>query len=515
MKYCVKCGTLLEDSQVRCIGCGTDLSTADSWSLYPPDVEKTIAIEKKESKSRMGLIIALIAVFVLLVGAIVAFIVINASKGYEPKTEVPKENVEEILKESEDIASDKEAETAETETAEATTQELTKPSLPDSTVQETAEAEEKPASDRVVKDSEGRYYNYGSLADASGETIFTTVYPEDFTVLGKNVNYDIYSTRYPESITYIVGNEDGNVRMTYMSPQHYWYRKSDNKKTRKNERDIFYYMQFYKYDGAKGFIEAMIKESYTDIKGFKFIGSEEYSPDVTKVISDVSNAQTLSLTGEIGDYAKIANDTVYAAMAAECEANIYHYQATSRQNNTIYMDFYVPVMANTLGYVTEYENDKGEVTEWLIPQFVAFEAGNEELYDYYYDAYKLFIANSRPTRKFFYINKAYSDELEVEIAAGNTVKGSKLRLDANKLKELYGKYKENTELGEYGEGVYKLINTEPSQYVIFKSKEDGNSVEITGLENSEVAFYNLEKNKVFISPGKDEYPGDDYTELSK
>ncbi|MCF0230853.1 MAG: hypothetical protein HUJ63_00945, partial [Enterococcus sp.] len=246
-------------------------------------------------------------------------------------------------------------------------------------------AEEKPVpSGREVKDSEGKYYNVGKLNDAAGNLVFTTIYPEDFSEISTNINYDIYSTRYPECITYVVGNQDGNVRMTYMSPQHYWYRKSTNKKTRSNERDVYDFMQFYTYSGAQGFIETMIKESYTDIKGFKLTGKEEFSPETTAKTEAVSKAQTMYLTGgNIGDYGKIAEDTEYAAMAAEFEAYLYHYEATSRQNNTIYMDFYVPVIANELGYATALDDDQGTIIEWILPEFVAFEAGNEELHNEY------------------------------------------------------------------------------------------------------------------------------------
>ena len=512
MKYCIKCGTLLEDSQNRCIGCGSDVTAPESWSLYPPEVAKSIEIEKKETKSRTGLIIALVAVFVLLVAAITLFIVFYSSASKDTSSEATTQTVETISDENEVQASDA------ADSSEEAAQELFTPEL-----KETDESARKPASGREIIDSEGRYYNFGSISDALGETVFTTIYPEDFSEIDAKINYDIYSTKYPESITYIVGNNDGNVRMTYISPQHYWYRKSDIGKTRDNERDTYAYMQFYKYSGIKGYIEAIIKDSYSDIKGFKFIGVDEYSPDVTTVINEVSNDQTMALLGDIGDYGKIAEDTVYAAMGAECEANIYHYQATSRQNNTIYMDFYVPVIANTLEYVTELDDDKGELIEWLIPEFVAFEAGNEELYELYSDAYKLFIANSKPNERFLYTNKAYSDELEAEIAAGKMPE-SNIKLDANKLKELNGKYSSGADLGQFGNGIYKLLSTEAPEYVTFKlgdsadngsGDNQGTYVEVTGLENAKIAFYSREKNKVFISPADNEYPGDEYEELSR
>ena len=496
MKYCMKCGTLLEDSHEICIGCGTDVTSPESWSLYPPEMAKKIEIENEEKKSQTGLIIAMIAVFVLLVAAIAVFIVFTTKKMTDSVAETEEaveEVVEEVLEEPvEEVAEEKE-------------ENATLAPLVIEDAKEDEETVSEASGDREVKDSAGRYYNVGSFSDAAGNVIFTTVYPEDFSEKSAGINYEVYSSRYPESFTYIVGNDDGNVQLTFMSPQHYWYRKSDNKgQTRSNERDVDDYMQFLTYSGAEGYIEALIKQSYTDIKGFKLIDKEEYSANVTEKINKVSADHTNELLGEIGDYAKIAPDTVYAAMLAECDANIYHYQATSRQENTIFMDFYVPVIANTLGYVSEDANDKGEVTEWLVPELIAFEAGNEELYKNYSDAFRLFIYNSRLSDEFFYINHAYSLDIESAVK----VKRAPVKLGADKIKALMASYKPNAEVNAYAKGVSELLKTHPNSCAVFSGDKD-----VIALDSSKVGFYSKDKNKVFISDVEDEYPGSDYIDL--
>lgn len=486
MKYCMNCGTLLEDSHEICIGCGADVTEPGSWSLYPPEMAETIEQEDKEKKARGGLIAAMIAVFILLVGAIAFFVFYNVSKmdPDEFESEAQEEYDEDI---DEEVYEEPDYEEAEV-------------------VEEEPPVEEAPpvVDNREIKDSEGRYYNYGTVTDLGGNVVFSTIYPEDFNELASNVNYEVCSTRYPESITYIVGNEDGNVQMTYMSPQHYWYRKSDRNKSRTNERNVFTYMQFLTYSGAQGYIEALIKQSYTDIKGFKLIDKEEFSEATTAKIAEVSSDHTQELTGDIGDYAKIASDTVYAAMEAEYEAYIYHYEATSRQGNTIYMDFYVPVIANKLGYATDADSDKGEITEWIIPAFAAFEAGNEELYNYYHDAFKLFVYNSKPTEEFLYLNKVYSDEIEGVIKSGGEIPA----LSAEKLASLHSGYTAGCDLGRFGNGIRSFIGAYPGTCSYF----DGERV-ITAGNSARVAFFSGEKNKVFISPAADEYPGSEYVDL--
>ena len=234
------------------------------------------------------------------------------------------------------------------------------------------------------------------------------------------------------------------------------------------------------------------------------IDKEEFDPLVSTKIQEISDNHTKELLGDIGDYAKIGEDTVYAAMQAECEAYIYHYQATSRQNNTIYMDFYVPVIANTLGYVSELSVDKGEVTEWLIPSFYAFEAGNEELYNLYSDAFKHFIYNSKLSDEFFYINHTYSEE----IAKAVNEKKEPERLSINKLKDIHSKFKPDSEINAFAKDVKSFIDTKPSTCTSFSGEKL-----IYSTTDSKVAFYGKEKNKVFISDSEDEYPGNDYVDL--
>lgn len=495
MKYCVKCGTLLEDSHEICIGCGSEVTEPDSWSMYPPDMAKTIEKEEEEKKSQTGLIVAMIIVFALLVAAVIVFIVFNANRIREESLENESELLEEVV---EEVIQEETAEVVE-EDAQNTLAPLE--------IQESQEenAPEPVATEREVKDSAGKYYTVGSLADSAGNVMFTTIFPEDFSEKSVGINYDVYSTRYPESLTYIVGNDDGNVQFTYMSPQHYWYRKSDYKgQTRSNERDVEDYMQFLTYSGAEGYIEALIKQSYTDIKGFKLIDKEEYSAETSAKLQEISSNHTNELLGEIGDYAKIASDTVYAAMQAECNAYIYHYQATSRQGNTIYMDFYVPIIANTLGYVSESVSDKGEVTEWLVPEFFAYETGNEELHNAYLDAFKTFVYNSRLTDEFFYINHAYSEEIESAVS----IKKEPVRLTADKLNSIHSSFTPDADINPFGKDVSEFLKVVPASCVQFTGDKN-----IVTTGDAKVGFFSSEKNKVFISPSEDEYPGSDYTDL--
>lgn len=501
MKYCKNCGTLLEDSHEVCIGCGADVSDPSSCSLYPPDIAESIEKDKQEVKTRGSLIAALIIVFVLLVAAIAVFIIFNAKNmESQPAASAQPEVAEEVSEpeEAEEIV-------AEEETAEAEEED---DGMIGALVLSDAEGDTSSSSDssdnRTVKDSNGIYLVPGSVNDDAGNLMFSTLYPEDFEVLKEGINYGIYSTKFPESLSYIVGNKDGNVHFTYMSPQHYWYRKSDGKNTMKDERNSRTYMQYLTYNGAQGYIEAIIKQSYTDVKGVKFISKEEASSEHIAAIEKTAGDHTMELAGEVGDYAKIAKDCVYVAMAAESEADIYHYEITSRQGNIIYLDFYCPVIANTLGYVTTDYDDKGEVTEWTLPEVVVYEAGNEELYNLYKDAFNIFLANAKLSDEFYYVNSAYSEDVEKRIAVEDTPDP----LDSTLLSKYHKSFKPDAKLPAFTEGIKNYNSTYPASYTVFSGDKG-----LVAPGDYKVGFYSSEKNKVFISKAEDEYPGSEYKDL--
>jgi len=509
MKYCVKCGTLLEDSHEICIGCGADVSTPENYTLFPPDVQEQIEAENAERKERGGIIAAIVIVFILLVAALAIFVGYNVYSVQNKSTVETVEPAEETVAEEMAEEAEEVEEAADAATAEAP-ETLNTDLISDVKTTPEADSASENNSNREVKDTEGFYYTYNTLKDAGGNTVFTTMYPEDFAPVAQNVDFSLYSTKFPGCVTFIAGNQEGNVQLTYISPQHFWHRKSSKGKSRDNERNIFDYMMYYKYDGAQGYIEALIKQSYTDIKSFKLIETVDVDTQVRAKLMAFSESYTETLLGDIGDYASIASDAVYAPMEAQYEANIFKYEATTKKNETIYMDFYVPMVANTLSYVTEIDNDQGDVIEWLPLEVVAYEAGNEDLYVKYQEAFEVFINNTRPTKQFLYENQEYSKEIKAAIGSSSSGQVELKSLDANKLKSYNDKYKEDAELDAYYEGLNTFFSAHAEGAAEFKNDE----LTVHGTKDDKVCFYNKETKKVFISTAEDEYPGDTYEELT-
>lgn len=495
MKYCKNCGMLLEDTHEHCIACGTDVTKAENVSKYPPGVQETIESQKKESKARGGIVGAIIVVFVLLL-ALVGVIVMQASKmSAEKETPAAAEETEQAV------------ETTDMEYTVNAEDELSAGLNADVITEEPSEDTDAVSSGRAVKDDKGSYYTYLETSDAGGNVVFSSVYPEDFTSAVPTFDYGKYSTKYPELLTFVVGNEDNTARFTYMSPQQFWYKDSETGKTRNNERDTANYMSYLTYDGAEGYVEALIKQGYSDAKKVTLVETVEADEAITKKLEELSKEYTQTLTGDIGDYAHIGEDTTYATMESEFSVNLLKYEITTKNNSTLYCDFYVPLIANHFYYANDTSDDRGTVTEWIALSVIGFEAGNDELYDEFEEAFLVFAKNTKVNKSFYYTNEQYGKELEKAVADETEPKP----LDAKKLEEYKKSFNQTAALNDLNQGLLELSELNGSADVVFTADNQ----KVVAPEECKLVYYNADTKKMFLSPDETEYPGDDYTELEK
>ena len=495
MKYCKNCGMLLEDTHENCIACGTDVTKPENVSQYPPGMQETIESQKKESKVRGGIVGAIIVVFVLLV-ALVGIIVMQASKMSSGSAAAP-------------------------ETEESTEQEVETTDAADSAVEEDALSSglntdvitEEPAesetvsSGREIKDEKGSYYTYTEVTDAGGNVVFSSVYPEDFTSATPTFDYGKYSTKYPEMLTFVAGNADNTARFTYLSPQQFWHKASETGKSRNNERDTANYMSYLTYDGAEGYVEALIKQGYTDAKKITLAETVDADEAITKKLEELSKEYTQTLTGDIGDYAHIGADTTYATMESEFSVKLLKYEITTKTNSTLYCDFYVPLLANHFYYANDTSDDRGTVTEWIALSVIGYEAGNDELYDEFEEAFFVFAENTRVNKAFYYCNEQYGEELEKAVNGSTMIDA----LDAGKLETYKKSFKDSVKLNDLNQSLLELSEMNGTDEVVFT----GENQRVLAPADCKLAYYNADTKKLFLSPDETEYPGDDYTELEK
>ena len=469
MKYCKKCGMLLENTHKVCIRCGADVSDPNNVSLYPPEVELGLDEEKKTNKKKGSVIAGIIACFVILLLLIGLIIWKMPSMSVEPEEPV-------------------EEETVEPEPTEA----------PDEIVEE-------PAESREVNDKVGMYYNCNNYLDDNGSPVFTAVFPEELTVSRFTPDDNRYCNEIPRFFTFVAGNEDDTVHFSYMSPQKLWYKDSMKGHTRKNERDPQYYMSYLKYDGGEGYLDLLLKESYPDAKKIELTGVSDAPAEIVKKVDDMTETRKQELYANIGDIGHMGDDALYVFMDSEYSAKIYEYEIKQKDGEDLFCKFYVPIMAEEMSYASEYYDDMGTIVEWYVLSVVGMECGNIELYEQYTDAFNVFCQNAAPTREFLYSCEARSKIVNDFIAKDQEPP----ILEQSGITTLMADYTPDSKLSDFGEGLLDLLTSGEGK----KFTAEGITVYLP-YEMS-VAFYNKETNKIFMSTDSKEYPGDDYLELVK
>lgn len=525
MKYCKKCGMLLEDTADTCIRCGNDVTLEANVSMYPPEVMETMDAQKQARKKKAVMVTLIIVIFVALVAVVaVAAIFINKN-GFtlagdnNKKTSISKNDAvededteEESEEESEDIESDEEEsdisdddvvdeeETDEYDDSEEDTDVEDDSEDIEDEMSEDEDAEEE--TERIIKDDNGRYYRVLPQVDDNNNVVFNAVIPEDFTDPVFAIDYEKYSTRYPIGMQCQTGLEDGTLSFIYISPQQMWYKNSETGRTRSNERDPAYYMTFLSYDGPKSYVEAILKESYPKAK-FELTDEQEISESALANIEKLSDMKNAELFGDIDDYAHVGEDATYANMDANFSVGVYQYEITMPDKQVVFDKFYVPMISNDLYYASEKYNDRGTVTEWYILAFVCMEAGNEDLFDDYSEDFDVFMANAVPTEKFMYISQLYAEDIVECIDSDKKI----VPLTKEMLKGYSRKADDKIKLDDFNKCVYRVLTGSGS------NKCYGNNIDVFAPEKYCVAFYSEDNGKLFISSESDEYPGEDYTEI--
>ncbi|MCR4739860.1 MAG: hypothetical protein K5886_06320 [Lachnospiraceae bacterium] len=486
MKYCKKCGMLLEDTQEVCIGCGFDVSIPENTSEFPPELAEKMENKKEQDKKKNGLLIAILVIFSLLAVLIGVFVMI-ASKN-APDIPEPEEFTEDSA-DMEDADADADAEVPEDA----------------GLLEEAASVKREVQDNRTVSDDLGDYYVVGKVYDDIGNLMFTTLYPEEFGTIQATFDYERYSDLFPMVMNVVICNEDDTLRLTYTSPEHFWYQNSTKGKSRDNEVDLDYYMSFLKYDGPQAYMEALVKLAYSGAKNIELVSTEDVSDSVKESLNLMLKQKTKRLTGDIGDYAHIGATTTYAAGESACSGTIYKYHVVNKSGQDVYCDFYLPIISNTFYYANEQINDQGSVTEWMPLCVISYESGNQETYEFYENAFKVFVNNSVLTKEFFRINEEYGKIIDEAIAN----KTDPQPMDEALLSTVTEKVKESTTLNDLDTDIYDFLNTPDGNLPTFQS----GSKRVTGVEDSVQAFYSESQERVFITPSDTEYPGTEYIDL--
>lgn len=468
MKYCKKCGMLLEDNMERCIGCGSDVTAKDSFTRYPEEIQKKIETEKKEAGKRNLAVVAIILIFVVIVLLIGIFAMrlytLNAGTGDGP-----------FGTELQDQADNGEQE---------------------------ADADDAGSkSDRAVKDEEGAYYKYLTVKDDADHDIFTTVFPEDFGNLTYQTDYSWGSQVYPSVFSFVATNDDNTTQLTYRTVQHYQYITGESEMQVDIQDSVKKCISFYDFKDVESYLNEMVKQAYPNAKKVEQLAAEDSGSEVSAKLDKLIESYEKAAEKEIPHLFGLSEGTGLTHKDTYKSTKIYNYRIITTEDHAVSCKFYVPVFCEKYDFNDSEKGFSGQLSDCYILELVSFEAGSDELYDWYEDSFDLFVNNSHMLEDFYKSTAAYADKIKREIEEGMQpviIKGSDLAGLYSEGSNIAGNYKETLE----------FTGTAPESVKVFSEDEYSFS---TGSLNR--IFVNPDKQLIYATRAEDEYPGDDFLEL--
>ena len=488
MKYCKKCGMLLENNLEICIGCGNDVNNKENYSRYPEKLQIRIDEEAKNAKTKRKYMLLIIFLFVVLCVLVGAFVYVSYNDYHSEDTEevqdTEEDSTEGIIENSVSKLLDK----------KGAVEEQSKEDEYDKLI--------KQIRARKVKDDEGTYYTYSSAMDEAGHEVFFSIYPEDLSVVDYSIDYNKYSQIYPAVFTFTATNEENTARFSYMSTQQYFELTMDDGTVKNREIDDYLYLTYYGYSDAKTYLETLIKQGYPQAK------SIELTNTVSIDVNDI-NAFKDKLSGSCDKHALVLKDALDMSEGdaltykdISVEANIYYYDIVDSLGVDTHCIYYVPVASMKYDYLKD--GHSGTLTDWYVLEVLGFEAGSGALYEYYLQAFDLFINNSGLTKDFVTIENMYSRHTVESVNEGFLPD----KVTKDSLNKMYSDYSVEASSDFYN-AIYEFINISPTAEAIYC--DESNSV--AGGSMVKQVFLNPDSNTIYATQDESEYPGEEYNIL--
>lgn len=440
MKYCKKCGMLLEDNMEICIGCGSSVTEKESYSRYPEPMQEQIELEKKEEGKRNLAILAIVLIFVvilLLIGIFVSQIYINS---------------------------------LEEGTEEGSGKSFFVQRLKDSIDQNANVQSEAPKKNRTVKDDNGAYYKYVKVKDDEGHDIFTAVFPEDLGTLDHSIDTTRESMCYPSVFSFVATNDENTTQLTFTSPQHYQYitMLSGDIGPADIQANLEGRISFYDFTTVQDYLNEIVKQAYPTAKKIEPLDEVDETAPVSSELEELIKAYEDGAEKELPGLFGLPETTKFTHNSVYKSDRILNYRILTKEDHAVSCKFYVPVFCERYDFSDEGSDLKGQLSDCYILAVVSFEAGSDELYDWYEDAFGLFVSNIGMTDDFFKLNPC-----------------------------------------RINDSVKAFLSSAPSSSKTFKNED----YVVRSGESIQQIFLAPDKELLFATPDKEEYPGDDYLEL--
>ena len=436
MKYCKKCGMLLEDNMDICIGCGSDVTSKGSYSKYPEQMQAKIDSEKKEQGTKNLAVVAIVLIFVVIVLLVGIFISQSYVQSMSENGKIGKG-----LFAPKNDASDKK--------------------------------DDKPAKKRDVKDDTGTYYKYTTVKDDAGNELFYAVYPEDLSDVEHTIDKERESQLFPSVFSFVATNEDNTTQLTYTSPQHYQYIVGDNLSQVDIQERLNGKISFYNFTSVENYLKEIVGQAYPTAKKIETLADEEASKEASDKLDEVVSIYEKDAEKHLAKLFGLSDQTTFSLTDTYKSAKIFNYRILTSEDHAVSCKFYVPVFCEYYDYEDPEEEISGQLLDCYIMAVVSFEAGSDELYDWYEDAFDMFVNNTKLYDGFF------------------------------KAENLPGE-------GDPAGGICSFLNTPPTSVKSFKADK----YTVNSGAQIEQIYLDPDRELIYATRDKEEYPGDTFTELT-
>ncbi len=470
MKYCKKCGMLLEDNMEICIGCGTDVTDKKSYSRFPEPLQQQLESEKKENGKKVLALLAITLVFIV----ILLMIGIYISQTYL------------LMSESEGDSGP--------ETGMFTRMLLNSGK----------EDDKKPATqkkNRQVKDENGSYYKYATLKDEAENDMFTAVYPEDLSNVDISLDLERNSLKFPAVLSFVATNEDNTTQLTFTSPQHYQYIAGTGFSPDELQENLKGCVSFYDFKDVETYLNEIIKQAYPTARKIEAL-DEADEPASSKSLDRLTELYGENDTEELAKLFGLPEGTSFNHTETYKSDRILNYRILTKEDHAVTCRFYVPVFCVKYDFSNPEYDMNGRISDCYILTVSSFEAGSDELYDWYEDAFSLFVNNYGLSEGFLKGVDAYAGKIKSEIEGGMIPSV----IDRNEFSSLIGSSEAS---GTFIKGVGEFLGRNKNAEKTFTAED----YTINTGDDIVQVYFDPARELLFTTGDETEYPGDEFIEF--
>jgi hypothetical protein len=178
------------------------------------------------------------------------------------------------------------------------------------------------------------------------------------------------------------------------------------------------------------------------------------------------------------------------------------YRILTKEDHAVSCKFYVPVFCEKYDFSDPEQEFSGTLSDCYILAFASYEAGSDELYDWYEGAFDMFVNNSFLADDFYTGVSGYSDIVRKSVSN----REMPAIIGDRELKEIYENA--SSSAGSEYKSINEFLAEGPTASKSFEAEEYK-----LGSEIMNQIFLNPDKQLIYATKAADEYPGKDYIEL--